>query len=462
MSSLHELTPSTYPYEWHHHAPYEGAAATDEFNLHEEDRLSTAREAGRLVLLHTDKPESHTDIEHQTSTVRETLLLEQLQHIKAEVAAVRQDASLSDRRQLAQLRKLNAAAEEIEDAIFASCRRWVRGIAYNYRVIPLPAKEKEIGGSAGLTLAINNFNPERGSSFRSFAHLYVIHGIQTLIKQRYGLSKTTQDAIATMRYIEAMFQESEGRRPTIAELRRTLQANTTDPEFTAVRTLSLPMINRLIEIRQSPIFKRAPLPRDPLGAEAIMTKLGRLLASNHPRIFSNPYNRALRQALLGMTPEQQLLICFSRGLFGIRTARLHEIGTLLGKSPQEIQLLRDMSMVELAANPALKAITPNTMSANGTPIRKTPTQQRTEERLGQIRGLYLAGMSSNEIAQHLGLSSGTVRSYVRKLVRMREVIPKAPTATETAQVRRAAHSAMTDRIKSLMLQHPQRKTPFAA
>lgn len=152
-------------------------------------------------------------------------------------------------------RALTAANEDererIQSVLVKRYAGLVRGIAHQYANPGVETEELRQVGYLGLVLAIQRFDPERGSDFSAFARPTVAGEIRRYFRDKrrwVRLPRRVQESKARVSVGTEVLTHQLGRSPTVAELAKhlglseelVLQAITVDDAFVA-RSLDAPL-----------------------------------------------------------------------------------------------------------------------------------------------------------------------------------------------------------------------------
>ena len=210
----------------------------------------------------------------------------------------------------------------------------VRSIAFRYRDLGIPVEDLVQEGAIGLLRAVDEFDPERGTSFSTYAFWRVRSAVTHAVTARANLVRIPRPVLERRRQVRAARDRFtvKGRTPSVREL-----AATTSLSPAAVAEAMAPT---------SVAYLDKPLTDGTLLAERLAAgedaQPDAIAIAEHER-------RAVRSALHRLRPRKQTIL---RRHYGIDTApeRLSEIGSELHLSPERTRALKDEALRELAAD----------------------------------------------------------------------------------------------------------------
>ena len=211
--------------------------------------------------------------------------------------------------------------------------RLVRSVAARYRDLGLPAEDLVQEGAIGLLTAIDDYEPDRGASFSTYAFYRIRAAITHALTAQGQLIRIPRPVLERRREV-ARAREClgrAGREPTVHELADAAAL----PTQAVVEALAAPM--RVASLDQ------------PLSDGGTLGDLVASDASGAPeaRAADRELVRALRSALLRLPGRETTIVSRHFGLTG-KAETLNEIADDLCLSPERTRALKDEALRELA------------------------------------------------------------------------------------------------------------------
>jgi RNA polymerase sigma factor (sigma-70 family) len=209
----------------------------------------------------------------------------------------------------------------------------VRAIAYRYRDRGLPLEDLVQEGAIGLLGAVDNYDPDRGTTFSTYAFWRIRAAVTHALTADAQIVRIPRPVLERRRRVarERDRLTRGGREPTVASL----AAATELPERDVAEALTVSAVGSLDEetLLGHPLAETIADPRSPEPAEE-------LLASAR--------TGALRGALGRLSPRKRRIVRRHFGLAG-EPATLIEIGAEMHLSPERIRGLKDEALRDLAS-----------------------------------------------------------------------------------------------------------------
>jgi RNA polymerase nonessential primary-like sigma factor len=209
----------------------------------------------------------------------------------------------------------------------------VRSIALRYRDLGLPTDDLVQEGAIGLLTAIDEYDPERGTSFSTYAYWRIRAAITHALTARSSLVRVPRPVRERRRQVAAAHDRvsAEGGAPTVQRL-----ASATGLPAEAVAEALAPIAVGSLD---RPLHESAPdsalLAHDPM-------------ADPETAVLARERTRTIVKALRRLRPHKRAIL--SRH-FGIQAEpeTLTEIAADLQLSPERTRALKDEALRELAA-----------------------------------------------------------------------------------------------------------------
>ena len=125
------------------------------------------------------------------------------------------------RRDAGLLRAAQTGDRRARDRLVAEHLRVVRAVASHYRDIGLPYDDLVQEGSLGLLEAIEQYEPQRGTDFETYARFRVRRAIRNALTEKSRLIRLPKQIVERRRaldHAEARLTAADGHAPTPAEL----------------------------------------------------------------------------------------------------------------------------------------------------------------------------------------------------------------------------------------------------
>lgn len=208
----------------------------------------------------------------------------------------------------------------------------VRSVAFRYRNLGIPVEDLVQEGAIGLLTAVDEFDPDRGASFSTYAFWRIRSAVTHAVTARANLVRIPRPVLERRRQVTAAQDLSTvaGPAPSVSEL-----AATTSLSRAAVVEAMAP--TSVVSLDQ-------PLTDGTLLGERLA---GGEDAQPDAIAIAEYEARAVRTALQRLRPRKQTIL---RRHFGIDTApeTLSEIASELRLSPERTRTLKDEALRELA------------------------------------------------------------------------------------------------------------------
>jgi RNA polymerase primary sigma factor len=208
----------------------------------------------------------------------------------------------------------------------------VSAIAHRYRGLGLPLDDLVQEGAIGLLAAIDRFEPGRGASFGTYAHLRIRNAVTRSLTEQ-GRTLRLPKSIVERRHALARAHErvgADGHRPTVEELAQA--SGLRDAEV--IDALAAPDRVASLDAPLADGTTLEALVRDPAAADPE----GCLLANERHSIVARAFCR--------LSPRQREVISRYYGLAD-RPESLVEIGTELHVSPERARAIRNDALHDL-------------------------------------------------------------------------------------------------------------------
>jgi RNA polymerase primary sigma factor len=208
----------------------------------------------------------------------------------------------------------------------------VRSVAFRYRNLGIPVEDLVQEGAIGLLTAVDEFDPDRGTSFSTYAFWRIRSAVTHAVTARANLVRIPRPVLERRRQVRAArdLLTVAGRAPSVSEL-----AATTSLSPAAVAEAMAPTSVASLD--------------QPLGDG---TLLGERLTSGEDAqpdaiAIAEHETRAVRSALQRLRPRKQTIL---RRHYGIDATpeTLSEIASELHLSPERTRALKDEALRELA------------------------------------------------------------------------------------------------------------------
>jgi RNA polymerase sigma factor (sigma-70 family) len=206
----------------------------------------------------------------------------------------------------------------------------VRSIAFRYRDLGLPADDLVQEGAIGLLEAIDDYDPDRGTSFSTYAFWRIRSAVTHALTARGGLVRIPRPARERRRHVAAARERlsAGGKAPTLRRL-----AGATGLPTDAVAEALAPVT--IASLDHDPTVEKAWLSDD---------------SKTQPEaaVLVRERTRALAGALRRLRPHKRAIVRRHFGIDGVPET-LTEIAADLRLSPERTRALKDEALRELAA-----------------------------------------------------------------------------------------------------------------
>lgn len=206
----------------------------------------------------------------------------------------------------------------------------VRSVARRYRNLGLPVEDLVQEGAIGLLAAVDDYDPDRGTSFSTHAFWRVRAAITRAVTARGNLVRVPRPVLERRRHVAAARSAllSAGREPSMDDL---CSATALAPKEVAEALAPLHLVSL-----DGVVSDRTPLTDDPAERPDAL-----LVAATE--------RRALHSALRRLRPREQTIVVRH---FGIdrEPETLTEIATDMRLSPERTRALKDEALRELASD----------------------------------------------------------------------------------------------------------------
>ncbi|MFQ3610045.1 MAG: sigma-70 family RNA polymerase sigma factor [Fimbriimonadales bacterium] len=226
-------------------------------------------------------------------------------------------------------RRARAGDEQALERLVQSNLRLVISIAKHYTGRGLPLSDLIQEGNLGLIRAAEQFDPERGSRFSTYASWWIRQAISRALSQQATLISVPQHMIKVLQQVRAtsaLLQQELGREPTVHEV--------------AYRTgLAPEQVRDLIHAVANPISLEMPI------SSSEGSVLGDLIAQEEEADWESRLD--LEQLLQCLTEKEREVIRLRYGLEGHSAMTLDAVGKLLGISKERVRQLESRAIRKL-------------------------------------------------------------------------------------------------------------------
>lgn len=409
----------------------------------------------------------------------------------ASIEELRRDGnfvSLFDPEDRPKIARIMDQSETVEEVISSCYLRLVDVIARSFHDIPL--RDAINTGNIGLLQAARKWVPGEKGRFSTYA----VWGIRGAVGQEAYRDRSSvripayvQQDLSKAKWVSEAFQHLFGKTPTMAELRNQLLANTDIPRW-RVNTLIRVMESRIQNIGS--IHEKLSEDSEDEVANFIRDVTIDVEETAVKRIADEELRRETKRALREhLTPEEQQVVIALYGLDDFGEVTPEELAPEMGATPAQIidierkslaklkydkwlrehwaedppsfvygksaekaafrlGLFDDETAIEKLQEAAIDHYEPVATSQprqdfqNGDVHSKIIYPRETKEleyseaagspsTMEKVRDLRNQGLSGKKIAEQLGISYGTVRTYVSILLKRGEIIPQPRIKTAT-------------------------------
>ncbi len=226
-------------------------------------------------------------------------------------------------------RRAREGDEQARERLVQSNLRLVISIAKHYTGRGLPLADLIQEGNLGLIRAAEQYDPERGNRFSTYASWWIRQSISRALQQQATLISVPQHMIKVLQQVRttsALLQQELGREPTVHEV--------------AQRTgLSPEQVRDLIHAVANPISLEMPIN----SSEGSV--LGDLIAQEEEADWETRID--LENLLERLTEKEREVIRLRYGLEGHTAMTLDAVGKLLGISKERVRQLESRAIRKL-------------------------------------------------------------------------------------------------------------------